>query len=59
MRGKQRPFTLTKDYLSTGIGCFPGGPYHIETDPELPSVQHTPRQVPIQLQQAYIEELDQ
>ena len=34
-------------------------PYHIETDPEVPPVQHTPRQVPVQLQQAYMEELDQ
>ena len=66
MGGKQHPFPLTKDYLLkeyedvfTGIGCFPGAPYHIETDPEVPPVQHAPRQVPVQLQQAYMEELDQ
>ena len=66
MGGKQQLFPLTKDYLLkeyedvfTGIGCFPGAPYHIETDPEVPPVQHAPRQVPVQLQQAYMEELDQ
>ena len=66
MGGKQHPFPLTKDYLLkeyedvfTGIGCFPGAPYHIETDPEVPPVQHALRQVPVQLQQAYMEELDQ
>ena len=64
MRGKQHLFPLTKDYLLkeyedvfTGIGCFPGPPYHIQTDPEVPPVQHAPRQVPVQLQKAYIEEL--
>ena len=43
MGGKQHPFPLTKDYLLkeyedvfTGIGCFPGAPYHIETDPKYP-----------------------
>ncbi|KAL9971554.1 hypothetical protein ACROYT_G017729, partial [Oculina patagonica] len=66
IRGKQHPFPLTKDYLLkeyqdvfTGIGCFPGPPYHIETNPDVPPVQHASRQVPVQLQQAYIEELDQ
>jgi len=66
IRGKQHPFPLTKDYLLeeyqdvfTGIGCFPGPPYHIETNPDIPPVQHAPRQVPVQLQKAYIEELDQ
>lgn len=34
--------------------------YHIEIDPEVPPVQFAPRQVPVQLKQAYIEEeLDQ
>lgn len=65
-RGKQHPFPLTRNYLLkeyedvfTGIGCFPGAPYHIEIDPEVSPVQHAPRQVPVQLQQAYIKELDQ
>ena len=55
MRGKQHLFPLTKDYLLkeyedvfTGIGSFLGAPNHIETDPEVPPVQHTPRQVPVQ-----------
>ena len=66
MSDKQHSFPLTKDYLLkeyedvfTGIGCYSGAPYHIETDPEVPPVQHAPRQVPVQLQQAYMEELDQ
>ena len=66
VRGKQHPYPLAKDYLLkeyedvfTGIGCFPGAPYHIETDPEIRPVQHVPRQVPVQLQQAYMKELDQ
>ncbi|KAL9950229.1 hypothetical protein ACROYT_G042702 [Oculina patagonica] len=66
IRGKQHPFPLTKDYLLkeyqdvfTGIGCFPGPPYHIETNPDISPVQQAPRQVPVQPQQAYIEELDQ
>ena len=65
MRGKQNPFPLTKNYLSkeyedvfTGIGCFPGAPYHIETDSEELPVQHARKQVPVQLQQAYMEEVD-
>ena len=47
IRGKQHPFPLTKDYLLeeyqdvfTGIVCFPGPPYHIETNPDIPPVQH-------------------
>ena len=65
VRGKPHPFPLTKEYLLkeyedvfTGIGCFPGPPYHIETDQDVPPVQHPPRQVPIQLQDAYQEELE-
>ena len=49
MRAKQYPFLLTKVFLLKeygdvlrGIGCFPGAPYHIETDPELPLVQLAP-----------------
>ena len=56
MRGKQHPFPLTKyiflkehDEVLTGIGCFPGAPYHIETDPEVPPVEHAPRQASVQL----------
>ena len=50
MRGKRHPFPLTNDYLLkeyedvfTRIGCFPGAPYHIETDPEVSPIQHAPR----------------
>ena len=65
-RGKQHPFPLTRNYLLKEyedvfieIGCFPGTPYHIEIDPEVSPAQHAPRQVPVQLQQAYVEELHQ
>ena len=65
VRGKPHPFPLTKEYLLkeyedvfTGIGCFPGPPYHIETNQDTHPVQHPPRQVPIQLQDAYQEELE-
>lgn len=51
-QGLQHPFPLTKEYLLeeykdvfTGIGCFPGAPYHIELDSVIPPVQHPPRQV--------------
>ena len=54
----QGPQQLTKDYLLkeyegvfTGIGCFPGPLYHIETNHDMPPV-------PIQLQDAYQEELE-
>ncbi|CAB3987537.1 Hypothetical predicted protein, partial [Paramuricea clavata] len=64
VRGK-RPFPLTKEYLLeeysdvfTGVGCFPGDPYHIEMIPDAVPVQHAPRQVPIQLQTPYKDELD-
>ena len=46
-RGK--PYPLIKEYLLkeyqhvfTGIGCFPGPPYHIETNPDVSPVQHPP-----------------
>ena len=39
------------------ISCFPAPPYHIETNPDVSSVQHPPRQIPVQLQSAYREEL--
>ena len=65
VRGKPHPLLLTKEYLLkeyedvfTGIGCFPGPPYHTETNQAIPPVQHLPRQVPIQLQGAYQEELE-
>ena len=61
-RGKPHP--LTKEYLLieyqdvfTGIGCFPGPPYHIETNPDVSPAPHPPRQIPVQLQSAYREEL--
>ena len=53
-RGKPHP--LTKEYLLkeyqdvfAGIGCFPGPPYRIETNPDVSPVQHPPRQIPVQL----------
>ena len=51
---------LLKEYedVFTGIGCFPGPPYHIETNQDMPPVIHPQRQVPIQLQDAYQEELE-
>ena len=65
VRGRPHSFPLTRDYLLkeyqdvfNGVGCFPGPPYHIETIPEVSPVQHPPRQVPVQLQDAYKEELD-
>ena len=64
VRSRPHPFPLTKGYLLkeyedvfTGIGCFPGTPYHIETNQDIPPV-NPPRQVPIQLQDAYQEELE-
>ena len=54
--GKKHPSQLTKEYLLkeykdvfTGIGLFPGQPYHIEVDDSIPPVQHPPRQVPVHL----------
>ena len=59
--GKKHPSLLTKEYLLkeykdvfTGIGLFPGQPYHIEVDESIPPpLQHPPRQVPVHLQPAY------
>ena len=63
--GKKHPSPLTKEYLLkeykdvfTGIGLFPGQPYHIEVDESIPPVQHPPRQVPVHLQPAYKRELE-
>ena len=65
VRGKPHPFPLTKEYLLNeyqdlfiGVGCFPGLPCHIETDPCIFPVQQPPRQVPVQFQGAYQEELE-
>ena len=47
---RKHPFPLTKEYLLveySGVGCFPGYPYHIEMIPDAVPVQHAPRQVPI------------
>ncbi len=43
----------------TGIGRFPGKPYHIQLqlDPKITPVQHAPRQVPVHLQAAYRDQL--
>ena len=63
-QGTQTPSPLTKEYVLkeyedvfTGIGCFPGPEYHIELDPDVKPVQHSPRQVPVHLQPAYKDEL--
>lgn len=63
--GKEHPSPLTKDYLLkeykdvfTGIGLFPGQPYHIQVDESIPPVQHPPRQVPVHIQPAYKKELE-
>ena len=65
VRGKPHPFPLTRVYLLkeyqdvfTGVGCFLGPLYHIETNPDAPPVQHPPRQVPVQPQGAYQKELE-
>ena len=63
--GEKHPSPLTKEYLLkeykdvfTGIGLFPGQPYHIEVDESIPPVQHPPRQVPVHPQPAYKRELE-
>lgn len=65
INGKEHPTPLTKEHLLTeykdvftGIGLFPGQPYHIEVDESIPPVQHPPRQVPVHLQPAYQKELE-
>ena len=71
VRGKPHPFPLTKENLLekyqdlfTGVGCFPGPSYHIETKPSVSPGQHNApppsprRQVRVQLQSAYREELE-
>ena len=58
---RKHPFPLTKEYLLeeySGVGCFPGYPYRIEMIPDAVPIQHAPRQVPIQLQIPYKDELD-
>lgn len=41
---------LMRDFqdVFTGLGCLPGE-YHIEIDPDIRPVQHTPRRVPVPL----------
>lgn len=62
--GGDHPKPLSKEYLMqeyqdvfSGVGLFPGKPYHIEIDESVPAVQHAPRQVPVHLQPAYKKEL--
>jgi len=42
LRGRPHPFPLTREYLLkeyqdvvTGVGCYPGPPYNIETNPDV------------------------
>lgn len=58
---KGYPTPLTKEYLLkvfTGIGLFPGQPYHIEIDKNISPVQHPPRKVPVHRQPAYKKKLE-
>ena len=41
----------------TGLGCLPGE-YHIEIDPNIRPVQHTPRRVPVPLKAKFKEKID-
>ena len=42
----------------TGLGCLPGE-YHIEIDPSIRPVQHTPRRVPVPLKTKLKEKIDE
>ena len=53
VRGTPHPFPLTKEYLLNeyqdlfiGVGCFPGLPCHVETDPYISPVQQPPEASP-------------
>ena len=41
-----------------GVGHFPGLPYHIQVDPIVPPKQTPVRPVPVQLKEAFKQELD-
>ena len=41
-----------------GVGCFPGPPYHIQLDPNVPPKQTPVRPVPVHLKEAFKQELD-
>ena len=40
------------------IRCFPGPPYHIQLDPDVPPKQTPVRPVPVHLKEAFKKELD-
>ena len=42
----------------TGLGCL-HGEYHIETDPNIRPVQHTPRRVPVPLKAKLKEKINE
>ena len=44
--------------VSSGLGCLPGE-YHIEIDPNIRPVQHTPRSVPVPLKAKLKEKIDE
>ena len=41
-----------------GIGCFPGEPYKFHLKPEHKPAQHTPRKVPVHLDEAFKQEIN-
>ena len=51
---------LMRDFedVFTGLGCLPGK-YHIEIDPDIRPVQHTPRHVPLPLKTKLKEKIDE
>lgn len=51
---------LMRDFedVFTGLGCLPGE-YHIEIDPNIRPVQHTPRRVPVPLKTKVKEKIDE
>lgn len=46
------------DDMLTGLGCLPGE-YHINADPDIKPVQHTPRCVPVPLKTKLNENIDE
>ena len=62
-REKYEPLSfdkLMRDFedVFTGLGCLPGE-YHIEIDPSIRPVQHTPRRVPVPLKAKLKEKIDE
>ena len=46
------------EHVFTGFRCLPGE-YHIEIDPNIRPVQHTPRRVPVPLKTKLKEKIDE